>query len=308
MSVSGVTTLSGLTLRNGQASDGGGLYNSGTLTIVASVLTTNIATSSGGGLYNSGRLVLQHSLVGGNEVSATVGFGGGIGNDGSLTIENSTIQGNTSPYIGGLYNSSFGTAEIANSTFNGNEATVGYTGALHNQQAMTLTNVTVSGNLAVTTGGGVGNTATGTLIVLNSTIANNENTSGFGGGGLHTFGISVTLKNTILAANLPANCGFGTGASVTSLGYNLDSGSSCGLAGTGDVSNVDPTLGPRQNNGGPTDTHALLPGSPAIDTGTNNGCPATDQRGFSRPRGAACDKGAFEWFDLVRLFLPLILK
>jgi hypothetical protein len=88
------------------------------------------------------------------------------------------------------------------------------------------------------------------------------------------------LKNTLLSSSATGdNC---SGIAVTSLGHNLSSDDSCGLSGPGDLQNTDPLLGPLQDNGGPTLTHALLPGSPAIDAGDNGNAPATDQRGLPR--------------------------
>src|SRR6266511_1334674 len=87
---------------------------------------------------------------------------------------------------------------------------------------------------------------------------------------------------------------------MLSSGNRLDSGNTCGLVFVGDLVNTDPLLGPVQNNGGPTDTHALAVGGPAVDAGGNAGCPATDQRGAARPFDgngdgtATCDIGAFE--------------
>src|SRR5207249_1910027 len=107
---------------------------------------------------------------------------------------------------------------------------------------------------------------------------------------------SVRLKNTIVANNTGGNCS----DPVVSLGNNLDSGNTCALTGPGDLINVNPMLGPLQNNGGPTDTHALAAGSPAVDAAANAGCPATDQRGAARPFDGngdgtpTCDIGAFE--------------
>jgi hypothetical protein len=94
-------------------------------------------------------------------------------------------------------------------------------------------------------------------------------------------------------------------AAITSGGHNLSSDSTCGFTAGGDLQNTNPLLGPLATNGGPTPTYALLPGSPAFDTGPNTGCPATDQRGITRPQGIRCDIGAFERFVLT-VFLPLV--
>lgn len=129
---------------------------------------------------------------------------------------------------------------------------------------MTLTNVTINANAAVTDGGG---------IFVDSAS-------------------SVAMKNTIIANSSGApDC---TGTTITSPGHNLDSDNSCSLTGAGDLPDRDPLLGPLASNGGPTQTHALNAGSPAIDAADNVGCPSTDQRGVARPQGPTCDIGAFE--------------
>ena len=109
------------------------------------------------------------------------------------------------------------------------------------------------------------------------------------GGGIRNTG-TANVVNTIIDNNTGGDC---SGA-VTSLGHNLDSDNTCGLAGAGDISNTNPFLGPLQDNGGHTFTHALLAGSPAIDSGDDTAAPATDQRGVARPLGAASDIGAYE--------------
>src|SRR5262249_52447668 len=127
-----------------------------------------------------------------------------------------------------------------------------------------------------------------------------------GGGGIYGEGLGppgpLTFKNTIIANNVGtpgANCQIVLGT-FTSHGQNLESADTCSLNPGIDLVNTDPMLGPLQFNGGPTLTHALLPGSPAIDAGDNTECPATDQRGVSRPLDAVtagvavCDIGAFE--------------
>ena len=121
---------------------------------------------------------------------------------------------------------------------------------------------------------------------------------GGSGGGIVNAG-TAGLTNTIIANNLTGgDCG---GIAPSSLGHNLDSDGTCSLSGPGDLSGVNPLLGPLQDNGGATFTIALLPGSPAIDAGNDLACPATDQRGFPRPRDGdgddieVCDMGAYEF-------------
>ena len=151
----------------------------------------------------------------------------------------------------------------------------------------------------------------GSIGLLNTTLVSNTATTQGGniyaGGSTNT---SITLKNTLIAAGAPNNCD----ATISSQGNNLESANSCGLSAAGDKINRQSQAGPLQNNGGATWTHALLSGSPAIDAGTNSGCPATDQRGVARPidgdrdGSAVCDIGAYETPSLWPVFLPLIKR
>jgi len=246
-----VVAIAALTIRNGNSgpgalADGGGLYNSGTLTLRNVVVANNTtAAANGGGITSINDITLTDCVVSGN---TTATYGGGIDNFGTATLENVTVSGNMSGLGGGIANDD-GSAVAA------------------------LTNVTIADNSA----------------------------SPGSGGGFYNLG-AATLRYVIVA-NSPSgdNCAGGTSATLTSQGHNLDSGNTCGFAGPGDLVNMDPQLGPLQDNGGPTPTQALLPGSPAIDAGGDD-CPppATDQRGFPRPEDgngdgmATCDIGAFE--------------
>ncbi len=170
---------------------------------------------------------------------------------------------------------------------------------------MVISNSTLSGNVAWRSGlfgfgrgGGISNR--GKTIVSNSTISGNTANANSGGGINNYVGYSVTLQNSIAASNSGSNCLGG----VTSNGYNLSSDGTCNFGNSGDLNNHDPMLGPLQNNGGPTQTMALLPGSPASDAGNPSGCTdgqgqllKTDQRGLPRPDKEdkiGCDMGAFE--------------
>lgn len=137
--------------------------------------------------------------------------------------------------------------------------------------------------------------------VNNTTITNN--TAEDDGSGVYVISTgpsgSVRFKQTIIASNAgSSNCVRVT--PITSDGHNLDGGDSCGFTSTGDKQNTNPLLASLADNGGPTKTHALQTGSPAIDGGTHDGCPSTDQRGIQRPRDGdnntttICDIGAFE--------------
>ena len=220
-------------------------------------------------------------------------FGGGIfnGGAGSVTIINSALSGNTAAFGGGVYNG--GTLNIVNSTISGN--TAGEGAGVYNPVTLTIINSTFSDNTASQVGGAVFNT--GTLVIANSTISNNS--SMFLAGGvvnLNNFQIGNTILNGGHASANIYNNGNGV---VMSLGYNLSSDDAFGiLTGPGDQIEANPILGPLQINGGHTLTHALLPGSPAIDAGNPNFMPPPffDQRGshFPRVRNGRIDVGSFE--------------
>ena len=244
------------------------------------------------------------------------GGGGGIWNDGLLTIANCAVTGNrASDEAGGIWNE--GTLTMTNSTISGNSATHG--GGLKNRvhATMVITNSTISGNSASDSAGGIINSATLTLI--NSTIVSNTAGSYYGGIGNFTGGADLRFKNTIIAGNTPTDCGGNT--YLISQGHNLiQNTSGCSIIGTvddiaSDITGRDPRLGSLQDNGGETQTHALLLASPAVDAGANDGCLSTDQRGEARPvdgdhiGAATCDIGAYEvqegWYTLL---LPIILR
>ncbi len=241
---SGVTfNLKALTIAHGSAFGGGGISNSGTVTISNSTFANN---------------------------STTTAHGGGISNGGTVTISNSTFANNSASGLGGgLINGSGASVSISNSTFSGNSSAQG--------------------------GGGISNG--GTVTISNSTFANNSAPGGSGGGLFNSSTISI--GGSIVANNAGSNCTNIFSGTITSAGYNLESGTDCGFTGTGDLQNSDPKLGPLASNGGPTQTMALLKGSPAIDyIPLSSGlCPTTDQRGHKRPdnpRESACDIGAYE--------------
>jgi hypothetical protein len=204
--------------------------------------------------------------------NSTFSDNGIAGIDGSRndTVTNSTFSDNGNAGIDGA-----GTLMVVGSTFSKNNGT-----AIDGASTLTMTNSTVSGNTY-----GI---AVGDATLSFCTFANNE-VEGINGG-------DVTIGNSILSAPSGGqNCN-PTGVTLTSLGHNISSDDSCAAAFTqpGDRNNTDPMIGPLAENGGPTLTHALLPGSPAIDAAASAGAPATDQRGVARPQGAAPDIGAFE--------------
>jgi hypothetical protein len=155
------------------------------------------------------------------------------------------------------------------------------------------------------------------LLTINSSTIYNNSANDQGGGLRNAAGI-MTLSNTIVAQN-SEDC---SGSNIQSSGYNLASDASCTLAATGDQNGINPQLGPLQDNGGSTPTHALTESSPAFNAGNPAAvgslpaCPTTDQRGTSRPQGGRCDIGAFELMagmeppvgDDFKIFIPIVLK
>jgi len=298
----GTVSISNVTIQNGNIptgqQGGGGIFNQGTLTLNNVVVRNNTVNGTdspdvGGGICNGwglgkGTLIINDSMISGN----TAARGGGIFNTGAetLTITNSTVTGNTAIRAGGIL--SYATVNMMNSTISNNIASNSSGGIEHSpltNAPMTLTNVTISGNSSHPGfGDGISNLGS------NTTLTNVTISGGIGIGVLNWEGSVISLRNTIIANN-GANC-YGT---VTSLGYNLSSDNTCGFTGTGDQNKTDPLLGPLQDNGGPTFTHALLTGSPAINAADPNNFPPTDQRGVIRPQGAGPDIGAFEFGALI---------
>jgi hypothetical protein len=302
-STNDVEVIVGRILSNTAANLGGGVVNSGTLIIDGSQLVSNTAqTGSSGGLanLNASRVTISGTAILSNTAQTVAG---GLNNLGNLIVIASSIRYNTAGNGGGLNNT--GAAQLTNSTV-GNNRTTADGGGLVNNGTLTLTNVTISGNqTSLGVGAGINNLG-GVVQLTNASIV--SNTSPASGGGLKLGGGMVILTNTLLAYNEPDNCGTGLG-NATSNGYNLSSDATCDIASTGDLTDTNPMLGPLQNNGGSTWTHALLFTSPAIDRGTDDGCPATDQRGVARPHGAACDIGAYEYNGVIRkVYLPLLMK
>jgi hypothetical protein len=317
-----VVALQNITVTRGSTPDlsvkGGGINNQGTLTILNSTISHNTAVSSvltggqGGGIHNQGTLTVRDSTIRYNSIvdnsALEVPKGGGIYNEGTLTIQRTTISHNAitleSPikaWGGGIYNQ--GTLTISDSTINNNTIqglTEAFGGGIYNTGPIYITNSTISHNNANNlsgSGGGIYNRAF--LIVTNSTI--NLNYAGLSGGGLYNAtGLgNVTLRNTIIANSTNSDCT--NSAGIINASYSLIADSLICVNGTNSETRTgNPKLGPLQDNGGPTFTHALAPDSPAIDAGDDATCadPNTvnnlDQRGIARPQVQHCDIGAYE--------------
>jgi CSLREA domain-containing protein len=326
----GTVTLANLTIQNG----GSGIVNRGTVTlsnIVAESSGTGVSSqfatlalinsfvinNSGVGVgVVHGTATLRHDRIAGNS-------GGGISVfNATVTLNNTTVARNSAENGGGISNDA-GRISISRSTITNNSATGEGGGILNTVDdpfrrqtgSVTLTNSTVSGNTAAR-GGGISNTPDRSsvgLTLTNSTVARNSAT--LEGGGIFQRGqgeedaASFGLTNSLVAQNSAptgpdvltnSEAEFGFVFARFSL---IGNGSGSGITNTdgNQVGNVPPNaapinpgLGPLADNGGPTRTHALLPGSPAIDAASAQDCPPTDQRGVSRPQGAACDIGSYE--------------
>jgi len=248
------------------------------------LINGNTLTGNGGAIQNTGSLTISNSVLDGNSAIR----GGGLANSGTVTLTNSTIANNTANQVGGgIVNLGTGTITITGSTLSGNQANGG--GGLENYGIATITNSTISGNSVINDGGGIW--TSGTLSITNSTIANNSAPASQGGG-LTLFNGTVNTSNSIFADNVGGDIAFGLFAISSDLlatGVNIVKDSS--VTGV-NILNVDPLLGALADNGGFTQTHALLTSSPAIDASTTG--TATDQRGITRPQGSSYDIGAFE--------------
>ena len=288
--------LSYNTIITGSNDDGGAIYNLSvaTLAIYTSTLTHNFADDDGGAISHGGTMTVVNTLIVDNHsgysdpANTEADIGGGIHiYDGTTVISRTTISQNSARNEGGAIAQTAGDVSVVNSTVSLNEAG-GY-------------------------GGGVFGDGSGTLEALHTTIAGNDSSTL--GGGIVVSGTQTTsLARTIVAGNTNAgttasDCA-GTGT-LTSLGYNLvGAGSGCPTVATDITVNpptvfstvVEPTL---EDNGGPTPTHALIFGGPAIDAVPPAQCPVdTDQRGVARPVGPACDVGAYEYTNQAPTAVP----
>ena len=346
----GIRNFEDLTITNSTISSntaglfGGGIFNEdqGILTVTKSTISQNKADgSAGGGIFNLGTLTVTNSTISGNQA---VNSGGGISNQGLtspgiVTVTNSTIDRNISGFEGGGIDNFFSTLTVTNSTISRNRAKGGVSaggGISGTGSNLRVSNSTISNNQTDGGGGGINSGGFNTLTVTNSTISRNTadkngdgNSLGLSledGGGIRTLGSEVTIKNTIIAKNFDNTDNTSQGnihpdvsGDFTTTEFNLigDGTGSIGFT-DGDNGNqvgtnekpINPRLGSLQDNGGSTETHALLPSlslplfgllrpaSPAINAGDPNFVPPPnfDQRGSGFPRvlNGRIDIGAFE--------------
>jgi hypothetical protein len=292
------------------AARGGGVWADGAVTIVDSQIRDNVArftnppadSAFGGGIFAAGELVVRGSLLAGNRVDGGFAEGGGIAAIGpSATVSRSTIRGNTGSADaagGGIsYNPAVsGTITISGSTLSGNSVGTVAGGLVVRDGAGVLTNVTASRNEAGNGGGDI--------FVLDASLAAEHLTVKaaqvpalwvFTSGGGSAPG-SATLESSVIDGIGGFGCSISGGASLTSLGFNVEDGSSCNLTQASDRPDGTPGLAALADNGGPTLTHGLKAGSDAINRVAKSACPPPnrDQRGVKRPQGQRCDAGAYE--------------
>ena len=295
--------LENLTLRNGDAravngGAGGGLLieSDSLVTVNNSVIHDNFANVGGGIHAGRGAVVTLNSIRVQNNVATNMG--GGITTSSATTIRNATISGNHAGIVG-----------VPGQGIGGGLMAGG-------DQPISIEQSTIANNRALNMGGGIGSVQIGTdLRLINSTVSGNSAPNAGGieieepvllqhttivenqGGGIRVNdpNATVVLQNSIIANNGEANCTFNFVSLVLKGDRNLIGDNSCPFVVPGtNLFNTNPQLGPLQNNRGDTETHELLPGSPAINGGNNSVCTPTDQRGLARPQGPNCDIGAFE--------------
>jgi hypothetical protein len=292
----GSLTVTNSTLSSNSSTNGGGIDNQGTLTVISSTLAGNSCTSSGsgGGIYNSpdGTLTVTSSTLSSNSAFE----GGGIHNEGgTVTVTSSTLSFN-SAYAGAAIYDEGGPVMVTSSTLSAN-STSGYGGGIFNQAGtVTVTSSTLAANSASISGGGIYNGAM--LTVTSSTLT--ANSAGYGGGIYNYLG-TATVTSSTLTANSARVSGGGIYNAVVSpvilqstiVAANQGDDISGGYSQTHSLVGGDPRLSPLGYYGGPTQTFALLSGSPARDAGDPS-LTGTDQRGQPRVIAGSSDIGAFQ--------------
>ncbi len=287
---------------------GGAIVNAGpdSVQVLSSTFSGNSTSGDGGAIYSlQGSLDVEQSTFDHNAAKSGGAISGGM-SDGSssiygpITINTSTFQHNSASLAGGaiLLNSGSQNSVITASLFNSNTAQDA--AAVANEAALLIENSTFDGNSSTDTHGSPG----GALVNLANLIMTNNTFSDNTGGALVNLGEVSWLGNTILANSVGGpDCYNATSTLIDQTSNNLiESANGCPLPAI----TADPVLAPLSDNGGPTRTMAVLPGSPAIDAGDDASCKVTDQRGVARPQGAHCDVGAYEYADIPVTVTPSV--
>ncbi|MCZ2289396.1 MAG: Ig-like domain-containing protein, partial [Anaerolineales bacterium] len=270
--VNNTAVLDGFTVTGGNANggwsnnNGGGMYNNNSSPTLTNVAFSANSANSGGGMYNNaGSSTLTDVAFSANSADD---YGGGMFNsNGSPELTGVSFNNNSSPRGGGMYNDS-SSPTLTDVTFSGNAATFG--GGMFNlKSSPSLTKVTFSGNNTTAAGGGMYNWDNSSPELTNVTFS--DNSASYGGGMVNSAS-SSTLTNVLLANSTGSNCANDDGGSINSSSrHNLIDDNTCGLTDGVNGNKIGPgynaNLGPLANNGGFTQTHALLAGSAAIDAG-----------------------------------------
>jgi hypothetical protein len=317
---------------------GGGIVSDGTITLTACTISANSAGRFGGGISSlGGILTLSNCLVAGN--SAPVGGGICIDQNTTATISDSTVSGNgngsgeggslsgagiavepgsnltliattisdntTADYGGGIYNA--GTLSVRNSSITKNKSTETNAGngggGIYVSAGGTLDvfDSTIAKNSAALNGGGICQSSSGrTVTIYDSTIAENSAASNGGGICRSSSGGAIALDNTIIAGNTGNVTSPDIRGVVTADYCLIQNLAGASITGANNIVNRDPLLDQLRDNGGPTETMALLGGSPCIDSGNNDLIPSgatTDQRGYARILSGTVDMGAYEYLN-----------
>ncbi|NEO86916.1 MAG: CHAT domain-containing protein [Spirulina sp. SIO3F2] len=281
-------TIENLTIQNGsRGASGGGIYanGGGTLMLNNTTVSGNSTGFYGGGVYTVGTLALNNSTIANNS-AANQGGGLFTVGAGTITLTNSTVSGNLSGFRGGGIRGAGGAITLTNSTVSGNSAAANG-GGIYSPSAVNLTNATIAFNTAGDGGGGLSVSGTQTNQILNTIIANNTDTST-----VNAPDIGADLSNSTVQHSLITTTSGITSQTLTN-GVN------------GNIIGQDPLLGPLQNNGGSTATHALLVRSPAINAGNNSLVNVEiDQTGNVRIVDFTVDIGAYELPTITSFALP----
>jgi hypothetical protein len=283
--------INNLNLTNGYCSSttcgsgGGTISNRGNLTLNHVTVSGGLAeynlNGNGGAIYNDGGILTIQNAVFSNNVANGQGGGAIYNTGGTVTITASTFSANSAVF-GGAIRNFLGTVIITGSTFTGNTNS-----ALYNQQTMSVTNSTIAANPGGLYAGGIYND--GSLTVNFSTITLNTSVLNSTGAGIYQNSGTATVQNSIIAANTGSN-GLSNCRGTISGANDLADDGTCGSALNSSALN----LGSLGDHGGGIFTVPLLYGSTAIDA-TSDCSVSTDQRGVSRPQGAFCDIGAYEY-------------
>ncbi len=289
-----VTVTNSTFSQNTAAGNGAGIFAAGDITMANDSISSNTADGGGGGLWiDSGTTLIHNTAVNDNNANGNdFGGGGAYVSGGNVTVLGSTFSGNSafSNDGGGIESATDNTLHVTDSTFTGN-GTSNDGGGIW-AKSLTMTDSSVENNTA-TFGAGLW-LESGSSSILASTFLNT------GAENIYNNSDSLTLGGSILhrydsAGGVDCN---NQGATVTSSGYNFVDGTCFGTSGPGDdTTNINPLVEGLSGNGGPTQTSALGPGSPAIGaipSGTPGFCPRVDQRGLPSTPSGPCDSGAYQ--------------